>query len=42
MKIKKNEDQIVETLPLLRIGNKTPLEGVTETKYGAVMKGCTI
>jgi hypothetical protein len=32
----------VDTLPLLRIGNKTPMEGVTETKFGAVMKGLTI
>jgi hypothetical protein len=39
MKLKKNEDQSVDTLPLLRIGNKTPMEGVTETKFGAVMKG---
>jgi hypothetical protein len=30
MKLKKNEDQSVDTLPLLRIGNKTPMEGVTE------------
>jgi hypothetical protein len=22
-------------MPLLRIGNKTPMEGVTETKFGA-------
>jgi hypothetical protein len=35
MKLKKNEDQTVDTLPLLRIGNKTPMEGVTETKFGA-------
>jgi hypothetical protein len=41
MKLKKNEDQNVDTLPLLRIGNKTPMEGVTETKFGAVMKGWT-
>ena len=34
-KLKKNEDQSVDTLPLLRIGNKTPMEGVTETKFGA-------
>jgi hypothetical protein len=27
------------TLPLLRIGNKTPMEGVTETKFGAEKKG---
>jgi hypothetical protein len=27
---------------LLRIGNKTPMEGVTETKFGAKMKGWTI
>jgi hypothetical protein len=32
----------VDTLPLLRIGNKTPMEGVTETKFGAVTKGWTI
>jgi hypothetical protein len=42
MKLKKNEDQSVDTLPLLRIGNKTPMEGVTETKFGAVTKGWTI
>jgi hypothetical protein len=42
MKLKKKEDQSVDTLPLLRIGNKTPLEGVTETKFGAETKGCTI
>jgi hypothetical protein len=24
------------------IGNKTPMEGVTETKFGAVTKGWTI
>jgi hypothetical protein len=29
-------------LPLLRIGNKTSMEGVTETKFGAEMKGWTI
>jgi hypothetical protein len=40
MKRKKNEDQSVDTLPLLRIGNKTPMEGVT--KFGAEMKGWTI
>jgi hypothetical protein len=38
MKLKKNEDQSVDTLPLLRIGNKTPMEGVTETKFGAEVK----
>jgi hypothetical protein len=30
MKLKEKEDQSVETLPLHRIGNKTPMEGVTE------------
>jgi hypothetical protein len=29
----------VDTMPLLRSGNKTALEGVTETKFGAEMKG---
>jgi hypothetical protein len=42
IKFKKNEDQSVDTLPLLRIGNKTPMEGVTETKFGAEMKIWTI
>ena len=42
MKLTKNEDQSLDTLPLLRNGNKTPMEGVTETKFGAVMKGRTI
>ena len=35
MKLKKYKDQSVDTLPLFRIGNKTPMEGVTETKFGA-------
>jgi hypothetical protein len=30
MKLKKNEDQSMDTLPLLRIGNKTPMEGVRD------------
>jgi hypothetical protein len=41
-KIKKNEDQSVDTSFLLRIGNKIPMEVVTETKFGAKMKGWTI
>jgi hypothetical protein len=39
MKLKKIKDQSVDTLPLLRIGNKTPMEKVTETKFGAETKG---
>ena len=42
MKLKKNEDQSVDTVPLLIIVNKTPMEGVTETKFGAVSKEQTI
>jgi hypothetical protein len=42
MKLKKNEYQSVDTFLLLRIGNKTPMEGVIETKLGAESKGCTI
>jgi hypothetical protein len=42
MNLKKNEDQSVDTLPLLRIGNKTPMEVVTETKFGDEKKGWTI
>jgi hypothetical protein len=41
-KIKKKEDQRVDTSFLLRIGNKTPMEGVIETKFGAKTKGWTI
>ena len=42
MKLKKNKDQSVDTLPLLRIGNKTAIKGVTETKFGAETKEWTI
>ena len=42
MKHKKRKDQTVDTSPILRIGNKTPMEGVTETKIGDEMKGWTI
>jgi hypothetical protein len=31
--LKKDKD------PILRSGNKTPLEGITKTKFGAEMKG---
>jgi hypothetical protein len=31
MKLKKKEDQSVDTLLLLRMGNKIPIEGVKET-----------
>jgi hypothetical protein len=37
-KIKKREDQWVNTSFLLRRGNKIPMKGVTETKFGAKMK----
>jgi hypothetical protein len=42
MKLKKKEDQSVDTLVLLRRGNKIPMEGVTETKYEAETEGVTI
>jgi hypothetical protein len=32
----------VDTSFLLRIGNKIPMKGVTEMKFGAKMKGWTI
>jgi hypothetical protein len=41
-KIKKKDDQCLDTSFLLKIGNKIPMEGVTETKFGAKMKGWTI
>ena len=42
MKLKKNEDQSVDTLVLLRIGNKMHLGGDTETKCGAETEGMAI
>jgi hypothetical protein len=41
-KIKKKEGQHVDTSFLLRIGNTIPMEGITETKFGAKKKGWTI
>ena len=38
VKIWKNEDQGVDTLLLLGIGNKAPTEGATETEFGAETK----
>jgi hypothetical protein len=42
MKFKKKEDQSVDTSFLLRMGNKIPMGGVTETKFGSEMEGRTI
>jgi hypothetical protein len=42
MKLKKKEDQIMVTLFLLRMGNKIPLEGITETKSRAKTEERTI
>jgi hypothetical protein len=42
MKLKKKEDQSVDTSILLRKGNKTPMKGVTETKCGAETEGMTM
>jgi hypothetical protein len=39
MKLIKKEDQSVDTLFLLRMGNKIPMERVTETKFGAEAEG---
>jgi hypothetical protein len=39
MKLKKKEDQSVDTSFLLRMRNKIPMEGVTETKFRAEMEG---
>jgi hypothetical protein len=41
MKLKKNEGQSVDTLPLLRIGNKTLMGGVRGRQFGAQSKGWT-
>jgi hypothetical protein len=42
MKLKKKEDQSVDTLILLRRENKISMERVTETKFGAETDGRTI
>jgi hypothetical protein len=42
MKFKEKEDQSVDTSFLLRMGNKIPMEGVTETKFAAEAEGRTI
>jgi hypothetical protein len=42
MKLKKKEDQSVDTSSLLRMGNKIPMEGVTEIMFGAEMAIKTI
>jgi hypothetical protein len=42
MKLKKKEDQSVDTSSLLRMGNKIPMKGVTETKFGGETEGRTI
>ena len=39
MKLKKKEDQSVNTWTLLRRGNKIPMEGLTETQFGAETEG---
>ena len=41
MKLKKKEDQSMD-ISVLRMGNKIPMEGVTETKFKAEMQGRTI
>jgi hypothetical protein len=42
MKLKKKEDQSVDTSFLLRMRNKIPMEGVTKTKFGDETEGSTI
>ena len=42
MKLKKKKDHSVDALFLLRMGNKIPMEGVTETKIRADPEGMTI
>jgi hypothetical protein len=42
MKLKKKEDQNVDTLILLRRENKIPMARVTETKCGAETEGKAI
>jgi hypothetical protein len=39
MKLKKRKERSVDTSLLLRIGNKIPMEGVTEAKFGGETEG---
>jgi hypothetical protein len=41
MKLEQKEYQTVDTSFLLRMGNKIPMKGVTETKFGAEMEEST-
>jgi hypothetical protein len=42
MKLKKKEDQSVDTMILLRRWNNILMEGITETKFEAETEGMTI
>jgi hypothetical protein len=42
MKLKKKEHRSVDTSFLLRMGNKIPMEGVTESKFRSETEGRTI
>ena len=42
MKLKKKEDQIMDSSIILRRGNKITMEAVTDTKCGAETKGMMI
>jgi hypothetical protein len=42
MKLKRKENQNVNSSTLLRRGKKIPMEEITETKCGAETKGMTI
>jgi hypothetical protein len=42
MKLKKKEEQSVDMSFLLRMGNKIPMEGVTESTFCAETEGKTI
>jgi hypothetical protein len=42
MKLKKKEYQSVDTLFLIRMGNKIPMEGVTEPRFEGETEGSTI
>jgi hypothetical protein len=42
MVLKKKEDQSVDAWILLRMGNKIPIEGLTEKKVGAETEGMII
>jgi hypothetical protein len=42
IRLRRKEDQVEDTLPLLRSGSRMPMEGAAEKKFVAETKGWTV